>query len=154
MKQILTKMFRCVLISNMQLNKASKKTRKTAEETKLTAPETNAAAEATPNPRTTRSSKTKKTEMTETGTVKHRHNKANGGVAAAPASIIVDAVGVVTPAVEPETPSARGGKPGQRREATQQEIAELAYSYWIARGYSHGGAEEDWLRAERELQGR
>jgi hypothetical protein len=31
------------------------------------------------------------------------------------------------------------------------EIAQLAYSYWENRGYEHGFAEEDWLRAEREL---
>ena len=132
----------------MQLNKASKKTRNTAEETKASAPEKNAAAEITPTPRTTRSSKTKKTETTETGPVKHHHNKSNSATspdaapaqrtngkavvaaAAAPASVIVDPVG----------------------EVTNEAIAELGYSYWIARGYSHGGAEEDWLRAEQELR--
>ena len=31
------------------------------------------------------------------------------------------------------------------------EIARLAYSYWEARGYQGGSPEEDWLRAEREL---
>jgi hypothetical protein len=31
-------------------------------------------------------------------------------------------------------------------------IARLAYSYWAARGYIGGSAEEDWLRAERELR--
>jgi hypothetical protein len=129
----------------MQLNKASKKTRNIAEETKASAPEKNAAAEVTANPRSTRSSKTKKTETTETGPVKHHHNKSNSAtspdatpaqrtngkaVAAAGAgSVILDPVG----------------------EVAQEEIAELAYSYWIARGHSHGGAEEDWLRAEREL---
>src|SRR5262245_51146641 len=34
---------------------------------------------------------------------------------------------------------------------TYQEIASLAYSYWIARGQQGGSPEEDWLRAEREL---
>ncbi|HKE22384.1 MAG TPA: DUF2934 domain-containing protein [Bryobacteraceae bacterium] len=34
---------------------------------------------------------------------------------------------------------------------TYEEIAELAYSYWEARG-GHGGSPwEDWFRAEREL---
>lgn len=32
------------------------------------------------------------------------------------------------------------------------EIAQLAYSFWAERGYEHGFAEEDWLRAERELR--
>jgi|SRR5215831_1256828 len=34
---------------------------------------------------------------------------------------------------------------------TYQEIAALAYSYWVARGQQGGSPEEDWLRAEREL---
>jgi Protein of unknown function (DUF2934) len=34
---------------------------------------------------------------------------------------------------------------------TQEEIANLAYSYWEARGSQGGSAQEDWLRAEREL---
>jgi hypothetical protein len=34
---------------------------------------------------------------------------------------------------------------------SQEEIAELAYAYWEARGRQHGSDREDWLRAEREL---
>jgi hypothetical protein len=33
------------------------------------------------------------------------------------------------------------------------EIAQLAYSYWEARGYQGGSSEEDWLRAEEQLRG-
>jgi Protein of unknown function (DUF2934) len=33
-----------------------------------------------------------------------------------------------------------------------QEIAALAYQYWQARGCPDGSPEEDWFRAERELQ--
>jgi hypothetical protein len=36
----------------------------------------------------------------------------------------------------------------------RQQIAELAYSYWVDRGYQGGSPEEDWLRAERELLSR
>jgi hypothetical protein len=32
------------------------------------------------------------------------------------------------------------------------EVAQLAYSYWEARGYQGGSPEEDWLRAEQELR--
>ncbi len=36
---------------------------------------------------------------------------------------------------------------------TREEIAELARKYWAERGWKDGYAEQDWLRAERELQG-
>lgn len=32
------------------------------------------------------------------------------------------------------------------------EIAQLAYSFWEARGYQGGSSEEDWMRAEHELR--
>ena len=35
---------------------------------------------------------------------------------------------------------------------TMDDIAQLAYSYWEARGYQGGSSEEDWLRAEQELR--
>jgi Protein of unknown function (DUF2934) len=34
---------------------------------------------------------------------------------------------------------------------TRDEIAELAYSYWEARGGQGGSPWEDWFRAEEEL---
>jgi len=34
----------------------------------------------------------------------------------------------------------------------QEEIARLAYSYWLARGCPEGSAEEDWLLAEQEVR--
>lgn len=36
----------------------------------------------------------------------------------------------------------------------RDEVARLAYSYWEMRGGQYGSAEEDWLRAERELMNR
>jgi hypothetical protein len=37
-------------------------------------------------------------------------------------------------------------------EPSEQEVAELAYSYWEARGREEGSPWEDWFRAERELR--
>ncbi len=37
---------------------------------------------------------------------------------------------------------------------TQEEIANLAYCYWEARGCQGGSPEEDWIRAEQELRAR
>lgn len=34
----------------------------------------------------------------------------------------------------------------------QEEVARLAYSYWLARGCPEGSPEEDWLRAEQEVR--
>ena len=34
---------------------------------------------------------------------------------------------------------------------THEEIARLAQQYWAERGWQDGQAEQDWLRAEREL---
>jgi hypothetical protein len=34
---------------------------------------------------------------------------------------------------------------------SREQIEKLAQSYWAARGFQDGFAEQDWLRAEREL---
>ena len=36
---------------------------------------------------------------------------------------------------------------------SREQIAELAHRFWAERGRQHGHAEQDWLRAERELRG-
>ena len=41
----------------------------------------------------------------------------------------------------------------QSGEPTQEQIAALAYEYWIERGSPHGSHEEDWERAEQDLRG-
>ena len=50
--------------------------------------------------------------------------------------------------------SSTGSQRTAKPEATidPQAIARLAYSYWEARGFTGGSAEEDWLRAEQELR--
>jgi hypothetical protein len=37
---------------------------------------------------------------------------------------------------------------------TEEQVSELAYSYWEARGFQGGSPWEDWFRAERELKRR
>jgi hypothetical protein len=53
------------------------------------------------------------------------------------------------------TPANSVGEPAARTAAlhipSHEDIAALAYSYWVARGCPSGSAEEDWLRAEGEL---
>jgi hypothetical protein len=53
------------------------------------------------------------------------------------------------------TPSAMMAEPAASvtvLEPTYEEIANLAYSYWQARGCQGGSSDEDWLRAEQELR--
>ena len=58
---------------------------------------------------------------------------------------LTESVASVEPAPEPQALA-------QPRVVTPEEIAALAYSYWEARGYQGGSAEEDWFRAEHELR--
>ena len=37
---------------------------------------------------------------------------------------------------------------------SREEIEQLAYQFWEQRGYQHGYALQDWLRAEQELRKR
>ena len=37
---------------------------------------------------------------------------------------------------------------------TEEQIAELAYTYWESRGFQGGSPWEDWFRAEEELKRR
>lgn len=39
-------------------------------------------------------------------------------------------------------------------EDRQTAISKIAYGYWEARGFQHGSAHEDWVRAEVEYQSR
>lgn len=125
----------------MQSSKTSKKTRQSAEDTVAAVPETVSAPELKSKSRASKSSSAKK-ESSDTGRVKHRAASAtesNGASRAAVDSPVIDPVGVMTPAPK-------------EQEVSQANIAQLAYSYWIARDYAHGFAEEDWHRAERELK--
>ncbi len=55
---------------------------------------------------------------------------------------------------KPRTTTAKKGKVAGASKPTmpsRDEIERLARSYWAARGYQDGSAEQDWLRAEQEL---
>ena len=52
-------------------------------------------------------------------------------------------------AEEPDPPVELDGEASMARH---EEIAQLAYSYWQARGCPHGSPDEDWFRAEAELK--
>lgn len=58
--------------------------------------------------------------------------------------------------VEPKTGTAAGVmEPDDDMSAPMQEaIANLAYSYWEARGGKGGSPWDDWFRAEQELKRR
>jgi Protein of unknown function (DUF2934) len=131
----------------MQFSKTSKKTRQIAEET-AAAPESATPAE-TSKPRTTRSSKSKSLEASETGSVKHRKAATKPVVAAEPAPVPKPEVMAAATANVAEPSETVVSRPVRR-----EEIAVLAHSYWVARGYAPGSPEQDWLRAERELQAR
>ena len=133
-------------MGSMQLfNKASKKSRNLADDAQASAPEKIAAADMTSKPRTTRSSKTKKTETAETGSVKHHHK--------AVSAVTLDS-GTDISETRTLAAAAGAGETAAGPQVTNEEIAKLAYIYWIERGYVDGGAEQDWLRAERELNAR
>lgn len=55
-----------------------------------------------------------------------------------------------SPAETVSVPTANGAA----RVPDREEIARLAYSYWVERGGRGGSPEDDWYRAERELRER
>jgi hypothetical protein len=138
-------MFWCGLMFGMQFSKTSKKTRNRAEE--APAGTEMALQGDTSKPRTTRSSKSKSVETSDTGSAKH-HKPATKS-SAEPAAPANEAIAMGAAA----SSSAVAGFPATSTSAvTEHEIAKLAYSYWVARGFAPGSPEQDWLRAERELR--
>jgi hypothetical protein len=74
-----------------------------------------------------------------------KRDKRTAPVAAAAA----EAPATKAPAIQP-VPVAAATRPVPVAPS-QEKIASLAYSYWVARGYQGGSPEADWLRAEQEL---
>jgi hypothetical protein len=141
----------------MQLNKSSKKTKKTADKAPVAAaPEKSpaAAAEVKPKSRTLKSSTPKKkSEGNVTASPSH-HHKVSSSPAVAETRVLEQkpvepelAQTVTVTEVVTETVTQTVTK-----VVTHEEIAKLAHSYWVARGHAHGSPHEDWVRAERELK--
>jgi hypothetical protein len=135
----------------MQSSNASKKA-KIAEENSAPVPELSTAAEGASKPRTSRSSKLKK-DTSERGLAKHRKITSPETVIESSPTVdspVIDPVGVLTPA----DCSAEVGTKSSEISPSHEEIARLAHSYWVARGYANGSPEQDWVRAEHELRRR
>ncbi len=49
-------------------------------------------------------------------------------------------------------PVGRSLNPAAAPVSTHQQIAALAYRLWCERGCPHGSAEDDWFRAEQQIQ--
>jgi hypothetical protein len=72
----------------------------------------------------------------------------------APAKHMSAIAAEVSPSIVPAAPTATQAEiTASNHVVTSEAIAQLAYSYWEARGYMGGSPEEDWLHAERELLG-
>jgi hypothetical protein len=131
----------------MQSNKSSKKTvKKTAEKAPIAAapaavaPARSAAAEVKPKPLAKKSSTPKKKSEEKMAASPSHHHK----IVSAPAEPQLVETVTVTETITHSV----------SRVVTHEEIAELAHSYWVERGYTHGSPHEDWHRAEQELKQR
>jgi hypothetical protein len=142
----------------MQSNKTSKKTRNNADETASPMPDTAMTSDTAATPRASKSSKPKN-ETGETAPAK-RHRKAATVVAPQEESVAATGAAVAmapeptitlqSAATEPE-PAIQVEMSATSTRPSRDEVARLAYSYWLARGCGHGSHQEDWFRAEREL---
>jgi hypothetical protein len=129
----------------MQSKKGSHTIRKGADVPVDVASQTS-VAETGGTSRTSRS-KAKKAETSDLGSVRHRKSRANDDREALQSN-----ADNLAPIVGPE---ASGGSPVTAVERpSKEEVEKLAYSFWEARGFEHGFADQDWLRAENELSAR
>jgi len=151
----------------MQSSRPSKKSLKKEEERPS---ETVPVSEA-PKTRSSRTSKTPKEKVQASSAKVHRTSPVTSAVRAeandpGPAKVmaatagagvtnggIVDSVGVVAASSIQEAPVSNPAVQSKGL-TSKEEIARLAYSYWESRGFSHGLADEDWIRAEAELLAR
>jgi hypothetical protein len=53
---------------------------------------------------------------------------------------------------KPKKTATKKAKEMKMRDPSHEQIAQLAQKFWAERGWQDGYAEQDWLRAERELR--
>lgn len=138
----------------MQSKKASKKTATQAEETGSSNTDNKVTSEPSSKPRTTRSSKPKSEPGETTAAKRHRAVTPASSPVTVPAAEVAPKAMAAAAAFSASTTVSPVTDSSDSKGATYEEIANLAHSYWVARGHHHGWAEEDWLRAERELKNR
>ena len=92
--------------------------------------------EVTPSGAAPAPARRRATGTTRMGATPRKRTAAEPVADLAPAVVSVEAVTVESVVIEP----------------TREQIATLAYLYWVDRGYQGGSPEEDWLRAEQELR--
>jgi hypothetical protein len=64
---------------------------------------------------------------------------------------MADTTKMTKSAVKPRKAATKKEKVAKVSKPSREEIERLAKSYWEARGCKGGDAEQDWLRAEKEL---
>jgi hypothetical protein len=129
----------------MQLKKASKKTTNATEKPAVSGEAI--LSPETPKARAPKSAKAKKSEGAEMTSGKNLHKPAT------PAISVTGGRTETTPKIAPPV-EAKPVIAASKKTVTHEEIAALAYTFWLERDGEHGFAEHDWLRAERELNGR
>ncbi|MBV9266761.1 MAG: DUF2934 domain-containing protein [Acidobacteriaceae bacterium] len=141
----------------MQSKKTSKKTHKIANEAAAPAPESAMASESAVAARTSRSDNPKNETGETTPAKRHRKVVAQEEVlavgGAAPALVRESAEALLESAsqIADDASTATAANEPRKTSPSRYEIAQLAYSYWLATGCQHGSHQDHWFRAEREL---
>jgi len=107
------------------------------------APVANAASARAAKPRTTR--------VTTTRVSKAKHSKAQASEPTTAESTAAESAAENTAVTLAVAEAVTSVAPA---EDPREAIAKLAYKYWEQRGYQHGNAHEDWIRAEAEFLSR
>ena len=122
------------------LKAKASRSRKTSLQAETSTPAPAAEVALSPEAHVESTTRTAKAKTNSTA-VTHRHKKLEiAPVAAVPELRVENSHTTLEPA------------PLQKIEPTNEEIAKLAYSYYIARGFQGGNQAEDWFRAVAELR--